>query len=109
MRRFAVVTVLVVGSVCLSGCLIAPVIPPAGMVYTGYSAPLDLDYQATPTAGTKVGRASTMSVLGLVAWGDGSAEAAARAGMIQTIDGADYEYLNVLGVFQRYTTVVRGR
>ena len=91
----------------VSGCISAPVVPPIGLIYTGYTAPLDLDQSGTPVS-QKEGRASTYSVLGLVAWGDGSVEAAARSGGIQTIESADYEYFHVLGVFHRYTTIVYG-
>ena len=30
-------------------------------------------------------------------------------GRLETIDSADYEFVNVLGVYQRYTTIVYGR
>ncbi|MBI5154952.1 hypothetical protein HZA57_06920 [Candidatus Poribacteria bacterium] len=91
----------------MTGCLMAPVVPPTGMVYTNFSAPLDYDQEQSP-AGTKEGSASTHSILGLVAWGDSSADAAAKQGGISTITGADYDYMNIIGIYQRYTTVVRG-
>jgi len=49
-----------------------------------------------------------MCILGLVATGDASTEAAAREGGISTIHSADYSYFNVLGVYQRYETIVHG-
>src|SRR5262245_52565035 len=88
----------------LNACLIAPVVPPIGYVYSDLRAPLDVDYQATP-AGGKKGVAESMSIAGLVAIGDSSAEAAAQNGGVSTIENADYEFFNVLGVYQVYRTV----
>jgi hypothetical protein len=56
----------------------------------------------------KVGKSSTTSILFLFAWGDASVAAAARDGGITTIRHADYEYLNVIGLYTSFTTVVRG-
>lgn len=91
----------------LSGCLVAPVMPPPGLIFTEYKAPLDYDQQASQV-GTREGRSETISILGLVALGDASIREAARDGGITTIHGADYEYFNVIGVYQRYNTIVYG-
>ena len=93
--------------ILLSGCLVAPVIPPIGIIYSDIKAPLDYDQSASKT-GSKKGVSESMSILGLVAMGDASVEAAAKAGGINTVDGADYEYFNVLGIYQRYRTVLHG-
>jgi hypothetical protein len=90
-----------------TGCLVAPVVPPVGVAFTQWNAPLDPDYEETKL-GAKVGKASTVSILGLLAFGDASAATAARAGGVTTIRHADYEYLNVLGIYQSFTIVVRG-
>ena len=92
----------------LTGCMTAPVVPPLGMAFSEIKAPLDIDYTSSDVTG-KSGVAESMSVLGLVAIGDASANAAAKAGGINTINHADYEYFNVLGVYQRYRTVVYGK
>jgi hypothetical protein len=48
-------------------------------------------------------------VLGLVAWGDASTQAAAVNGGITTLNHADSEWLSILGfVYGRQTTVVYG-
>jgi len=96
--------------VVLSGCgagLRAPVIPPTGAWYTNVSAPLDIDADHT-SIGVKQGRASSRCILGLVATGDAGLRAAARNGGLQTVTHIDYEYINVLGIYQRYTTIARG-
>jgi len=94
-------------AILLTGCLTAPVIPPTGAMFSQFKAPLDIDYQATPVRG-KVGTAQTQSILGLVAWGDASARTAADNAGISKIEYADYDYFNVLGVYQRYDTIVYG-
>ena len=91
----------------LAGCMVAPVMPPSGMIYTGTTAPLDLDLNNTDL-GTKHGRADASSILGLFAWGNAGVSAAAQAGGITKIKHADYEQMNVLGIYQRYTTIVYG-
>lgn len=97
-----------IGAVALlSGCLTAPVMPPPGMIYNEYQAPLDYT-QENSSVGTKSGSAETMSILGCVALGDASIKTAAKNGGITQVTGADYEYFNVLGVYQKYTTIVHG-
>ena len=90
-----------------TACLIAPVVPPVGLVFTQNQAPLDLNYQKTDL-GSKVGRASTKSVLGLIAWGDASTLAAMEDGGISEVKHADYEYLSMLFLYQSFTVIVRG-
>jgi hypothetical protein len=94
--------------VFLSGCMIAPVVPPTGAVFNKTKAPLDVDFEKSE-CGPKTGTANTNCILGLIAWGDASAEAAARDGDISTIEHVDYEYMNVLYIYQRYTTIVHGK
>jgi hypothetical protein len=91
----------------LTGCYSAPVIPPVGYIYSDYKAPLDADYDKTEV-GMKSGSAESISILGLFATGDCSAKTAADNGGIHTIQGADYTFFNVLGVYQRFNTVVYG-
>lgn len=82
--------------------------PPTGWIYTDITAPLDYNMEETRTSGLRSGRAETMSVLRLVALGDASINAAARSGNLQTVHHADYEYFNVLFVYERYRTIVYG-
>ena len=90
------------------GCYQAPVMPPIGWVYSDIKAPLDFD-QNNSTVGMTSGRSESMSILGLVALGDASIKTAATSAGLQTIHGADYEYFNVLGIYQKFTTVVHGQ
>lgn len=93
----------------LTGCLTAPFVPPPGMAFSQISAPLDVDFQNTDLSGLKKGTAETISILGLFATGDVSSQAAAQNGGITKIMHADYEYFNVLGVFQKTTVIVYGK
>ena len=77
--RLVVVTLLLgpMGLLGPVGCLVAPVVPPLGFVYSATSAPLDHDLQDT-RIGNLEGRSSSKTILGLVAWGDASTRAAAE-------------------------------
>ena len=98
---------LVLGVALLAGCYTAPVIPPIGFLYGNVSAPIDVDNNETQM-GSKVGKATTTMIFGLFSWGDSSTMAAARDGNITTVRHADHEYLNVMLIYQAFTTVVRG-
>ncbi len=97
MRMIRGIAVVVVSMFLLSGCL-----------YTHVLAPLDMDLDKT-SMGQKVGRASSFSVLGLVAWGDASTAAAAKNGNVATVNHMDSEFLNVFfGAYTKTTTIVYG-
>lgn len=100
----ALAACLVLGSAVLPGCIAAPVVPPLGIVYTDIEAPL----APKGEAGSKRGTSTVVSILGLVSTGDASVKAAASSGGISEVKLVDYEFTNVLGVYQRYTTVVYG-
>lgn len=91
-----------------TGCLVAPVVPPVALVYSNIKAPLDVDVNET-VLGSLRGEASATMILGLFSFGDAGLYAAAQNGRLETIDSADYEFVNVLGIYQRFTTIVYGR
>lgn len=84
----------------------APFVPPLGAVSV-ISAPLDIDYQDTQI-GRRKGSASVFNILGLVSVGDASLKSAAENGRIKTVKAADYDYTNVLYIFQKMTLNVYG-
>ena len=88
-----------------AGCIAAPVVPPLGLVYTDMKAPLNLGGDPASKRGTS----TVTAILGMVSTGDGSIRAAAKNGGINDVQLVDYEFYNVLGIIQRYTTVVYGR
>lgn len=59
-------------------------------------------------APTKTGRSCSSSILGIIANGDASIDAAKRAGGITTVASVDFESTNVLFVYATFCTVVRG-
>ncbi len=99
-------------TVCLlltSGCAyyVAPFVPPLGVAYTNVTAPLDTDLGDT-RLGTKSGEASSVCILGLVAYGDASVQAAAANGGLKTVNHVDCRYKNLFGICQRLTVVAYG-
>lgn len=85
----------------------APVMPPAGGLFTKIGAPLDTNAQQTPT-GNRIGRASSSSVLGMFAFGDCSTNAAVQNGGLTKVEYLDYEYFNLLFVYQKFTVNAYG-
>jgi len=81
-----------------AGCLSAPFQPPTGFI-SNYSAPLSTE--GNLKAGSKTGKAEAVCVLGIVATGDCSLDTAIRNGGLKSVSYADYEYLNVLGIYRR--------
>lgn len=61
-----------------------------------------------PVTGPKTGTASAQVILGLYFNGDYSIEKAAAAGQITKVATVKTKQLNVLGVYQKYTTTVTG-
>ncbi len=93
-------------AISLSACVQAPFVPPLGAI-SSVQAPLDLDADNTNISDKK-GSASAVTILGLISVGDVSYETAARNGRISVIKYSDYDYLNVLGLFQKTTVNVYG-
>ena len=82
-----------------------PVYSPAlGLLYTDLKGPLD----AGSSVGTKEGIACVESIMGLIARGDASIKAAAADGRISKIGSVDHRTENILGIFGRFCTIVRG-
>lgn len=90
--------------VCLQGC--AGVITPAvGTIYSDVKGPLT----ATSLSGAKkVGTSSCTSILGIVAQGDASIEAAMKNGGITKIHHVDTHTYSILGVYAKLTVHVYG-
>lgn len=89
-----------------TGCVTAPFKPPMGAV-TAVDAPLSIDHNRSSVT-SKKGEASAMCILGLVAVGDASTQAAANNGGLKTVHFLDYKYFNVLGIYQSTTVVAYG-
>ena len=103
-RTFATIlaSLLAVG---VAGCLSAPFQPPNGAV-SMTKAPLSTE--GNWEIGSKRGEASSTSVLCLYASGDCSIATAARNGGLTKIGHVDYEYVNIIGIWQEATVIVYG-
>lgn len=115
MKAITLVVALGVALWSCAGCMTwqAPVQPPRGLLITVYSAPLTTDFAQTPVGG-KTGKATTLYLRDIIftgqtlAWDDASVATAARNAGLTTITYADYEILEVLGVFGKFTIRVHG-
>jgi hypothetical protein len=56
----------------------------------------------------KTGKACTNNILGIIAIGDASVEAAKRAGGIKKVSTVDKDIMNILGLFGQNCTIVTG-
>jgi len=87
-----------------TGCAMA-MAPVSGFLYTQVDAPLTVNSDADAN---KMGSAKCTSILGLVASGDASIEAACKAGGIKKIHHVDYKSHSILGIYAEFTTIVYG-
>jgi hypothetical protein len=76
-----------------------------GYIYSGYKSSGAVGH-AQPT---KTGQACASSILGAIATGDASTEAAMQAGGITQIAYVDHEQFSILGVYATTCTIVRGQ
>ncbi len=79
--------------------------------------PMGIIYSGGTTSGAvannnvkpiKMGKACVVGVLQMVSAGDGGIDAAKRDGNITKVASVDYDFMNVLGVYGQYCTIVRG-
>ena len=93
-------------------CVLAASCAPFGVIYHDVQAPPE-GVSLTPVNGSrtiiKTGKACAHGILGLVAWGDASQQAAARSGGITKVYAADETRMGILTiVYREYCTVVSG-
>lgn len=108
MKRLVLIAVAAAVCVGIAGCYSTPVMPPGGWAIANIKAPLSADNFKVSVETTKTGLAMVENYLGLISIGDCSIETAAKQGGIKTIEYADYEYFNVLGVYQKFTIKLHG-
>lgn len=78
-----------------------------GMVYEGITVPNAVTSN-TLSDNAKVGKSNHVSVLGIIAVGDGGINAAAKNAGIKKISHVDEQKTSVLGVFSKSETIVYG-
>jgi len=104
MKRMLMLLAVAAGLSTLSGCATVGPGLVVGSIYSGYT----LGSATGAGTGTKVGEACAMSILGVVALGDGSIDAAKSAGGISQVASVDHKIFSILGVYGTACTVVHG-
>ena len=101
MRHIALV---LAACLILTGCagVASPVV---GVIYTDVKGPITATSNAR---GSDQGTAEATSILGLIAMGDASIEAACEQGGISTISSVDHKSWSILGLYSKFTTIVTG-
>ena len=79
--------------------------PLIGIYYTNVKAPVAVTGNSNST---KVGTSQATSILGIVATGDASIDAAARSAGISKIHHVDEQSTNILGIIAKYKVYVYG-
>ena len=113
------------GRVCALGSLAlvaacanhrSSVVPPGGMLYANYKAPLTSNHDGSPT-GSGVSKTSSSHTKFLwiplnaalsVSWDDAAIAQIAKDAGMSSVSYADYEYFNVLWIWQTFTVHVYG-
>lgn len=92
-------------AVCmLSSCAVVKA-PLTGVIYTDMKAPFMATSNGTST---KVGMAKAQSILGAIATGDASIEAAAKSAGITKIHHIDEHCTSIIGIIATYEIIVYG-
>jgi hypothetical protein len=96
-------------AVILLGC---GVTYPTGSIYTASQVPSGINRNETSgpgKTGDKHGEACVTGILGVAAFGDGSLDAAKKAGGITEIHSIEFHGTNIVGVYQQGCTEVHGK
>ena len=96
-------SVAMLAAVVLTGCASTY---PAGSLYQELKMPITAT--SAKCINCKKGYSEATSILGLVATGDASIEAAAKQGGITVIHHVDWEVKNILGIIGNYRCNVYG-
>lgn len=88
----------------ISGCA-AAVQPVTGFVFSDVKGPVAA---TSAEKATKVGTAECQSILGWIATGDASIDAAMRNGGITKIHHVDHHSWSILGILAKFTVTVYG-
>ncbi|MCK4487713.1 MAG: TRL-like family protein [Desulfobacterales bacterium] len=95
---------ILIAAFVLTGCAMV-MTPATGFLYSDVDGP----HHATSNTGySKVGTSEAVSILGWVATGDASIEAAMKDGGITKIHHVDYHCDSILGIYAKLTVFVYG-
>ena len=103
LRRLTQIIPLSVVVMFLGGCLAyTPVMGVAMTMVQGPITATTLDQSA------RTGKSCASSAMGLFAWGDASISTAKSIGQIKQVASVDFDTFNLLGMYGRFCTIVRG-
>jgi TRL (tRNA-associated locus)-like protein len=104
MKYLLTVMIISVALLSLAACM--PVASPViGLIYTDAKYG---DTATTATASPKEGKACATTILGWIATGDATVNAAKAVGGITQVSSVDHTAKNILGVWGEWCTIVRG-
>jgi hypothetical protein len=89
----------------VSGCAFTGPGLATGSIYQGYT----LGSAVGAGTGTKSGESCVMSILGIVALGDGSIDAAKKDGGVTQVASVDHTVFSILGIYGNVCTKVTGQ
>ena len=99
-------SILVATSIVLMGCAGTGPHVSGGGLFTSISGPITA---TASTKATKEGEACASNILGLIATGDNSINAAKEVGGIKKVASVDYTNFSILGsIYQKVCTIVKG-
>jgi hypothetical protein len=104
MRKIKLLALVAAAGFMLSSCAFTKA-PLNGFIYTGMKSPVTA---TSNSVSTKVGTAQASSILGWVATGDASIQAAAKSAGITKISHVDAESMSILGLYATYKIYVYG-
>jgi hypothetical protein len=105
MKKFRNLVLMGTLAILFSSCAMSRRAPLTGLLYTSTKSP---GFVTGNAGASKVGTAEAMSILGLVATGDASIDAAAKAAGISKIHHVDEECTAILGIIAKYKIHVYG-
>jgi hypothetical protein len=105
MKKLIALLGVAAGMTMLSGCAFTGPGLATGSIYSGYT----LGSGVGPGTGTKSGEACVMSILGIVALGDGSIDAAKKDGGVTQVASVDHTVFSILGIYGNVCTKVTGQ
>lgn len=111
MKRILLMTVIATfGITMMTGCGAFVAMGGGGSLYQDTKMPHPyVSYFGSPTSSfAKKGEASFTSILGILATGDASLEAAMRNGNISKVHHIDLQVTNILGIIATYKIIVYG-
>jgi len=104
LKKVTMLTLLFSVGALLSSCATVKT-PLSGVWYTNVKAPVAVTSNSNST---KVGTSEATSILGIVATGDASIDAAAKSAGITKIHHVDEQGTSILGFFAKYKVFVYG-